>query len=137
MKSDSATDSATIGAFGDTRARLGLVRALNSGDLDLATACFSREACFVTPDGTAIHGRRQIRHVLAQLIARRVEIDIESSDVLGGDGVLLACERWRICSGSAVNRLVQIIQPVLVMRPVEGEWKLAIAAPWGWVDELR
>src|ERR1700679_2104380 len=137
MKSESAMDSANVGAFGAARARVGLARALSSGDLDRATACFSREACFVTPDGTAIHGRRQMRHLLAQLVARRVEIEIESSNVLGGDGVLLACERWRICSGSAANRLVQIVHPVLVMRPVEGEWKLVIAAPWGWVDELR
>lgn len=137
MKSDSKTQSANVGVAGDAPARLGLARALSSGSLDQATACFSREACFVTPDGTAIHGRRQIRHVLAQLIARGVEIEVEGSNVLGGDDVLLVSQRWRICSGSAANPLVQIVQPVLVMRRVEGDWKLVLAAPWGWVDGRR
>jgi ketosteroid isomerase-like protein len=137
MKLASATEGAGAEDLGDVRARLGLARALSSGDLDLAAACFSKEACFVTPDGTAIHGRQQIRHVLAQLIARRVEIEIEGSNVLGGDDVLLVSEQWRICSGSAANRLEQVTQPVLVMRRVEKDWKLVLAAPWGWVDGLR
>jgi ketosteroid isomerase-like protein len=130
-------DQASVEAFADARAQIGLARALSNGDLDSATACFAKDACLITPDGTAIYGRDGIRPVLAQLISRRVEIDVQFSNVVGGDGALLACERWRIRSGASGTRLSQITDPILVMRPVEGSWKIAVAAPWGWAGWAR
>ncbi len=128
---------ATLRAPRDARLELGFARALNAGDLDAAAGCFTRDACLITPDTTAIHGRDSIRPVLAQLVAREVEIEVEASDVLGGGGVLLAYERWRLSSGAAGDRLAQTLYPVLLLRQIEGTWKLAIAAPWGWADRHR
>jgi len=111
---------------------LSFARALSAGDLDGATACFARDGCLITPDATAVHGRERIRPLLAQLIARRTEIEIELSNVVTAGEVVLASERWRMRSGPGgeAPRIEQVLSPTLVLRFVEGEWKLAIAAPW-------
>lgn len=109
-----------------------LARALSAADLVAATACFAHEACLITPDATAVHGRERIRPILAQLIALRVEIDVVARYTVGGAGVALLCECWRISSGTGPKRFQQQTHPMLVMRAVEGSWKLALAAPWGW-----
>lgn len=109
------------------------MQAVSIGDLDSATACFARDGCLITPDATAVHDRERIRPLLAQLIARRTEIRVELSNVVGAGDVLLARERWRVRSGGAeCPRIEQTLEPALVLRRIEAEWKLAIAAPWGW-----
>jgi ketosteroid isomerase-like protein len=107
------------------------VYSLNVGDLNRATACFARDACLITPDATAVHGRDRIRPVLAQLIARRAEIRVESSSVVIAGDVALAGERWTLRSiGVEGSRFEQALSPTLVLRRIEERWKLAIAAPW-------
>jgi ketosteroid isomerase-like protein len=114
-------------------ARRGLVRALNTADLAGATACFAREGCLITPDATAIHGREAIGSVLAQLIDRGTEIETALPDCLEADGVALATERWRIRSiGAGGDPFVQESTANMVLRRIEGQWKLSILAPWGW-----
>ncbi len=111
---------------------LGFIRALNAADLVTATACFSREACLITPDATAVRGRQGIGAVLAQLIARRLEIRVEASHLLAAGDVTMARERWMVRSnGVEGSRLEQALSATLVLRLIEGEWKLAIVAPWG------
>jgi uncharacterized protein (TIGR02246 family) len=106
-------------------------RALGAGQLEVATACFTRDGCLVTPDATAVRGRESIRDVLAQLIARHTQVAVESSTVLATADVALAHERWTIRSDGAEGAsFVQRSAPTLVLRRVEGDWKLAIAAPW-------
>jgi ketosteroid isomerase-like protein len=109
-----------------------LPRALSAGDLESASGCFARDACLITPDATVIHGRDRIRSVLAQLVAQRVEVEVELSHVVDGGEVRLIRERWAVRVGIAPARLVQALHPTLVLRRVESEWKVAIAAPWGW-----
>jgi ketosteroid isomerase-like protein len=116
------------------RGQLGFARALGAGDLDAAAACFARDACLITPDATAVHGRERIRPLLAQLISREIEVDVELSNVVGGGDVVMATERWRVRLGSGGARFAQTINPTLVLRQIESEWKLAIAAPWGWAE---
>jgi ketosteroid isomerase-like protein len=107
--------------------------AINRGDLDAAGHCFAKDACLLTPDATAIRGRNEIRPILAQLIARRSQIEIQASSVLVAGEVALGSERWRIRSAGADGAVFeQISSPKLVLRRVEDIWKLAIAAPWGW-----
>lgn len=109
------------------------VHALNSGDLNRATACFARDACLITPDATAIYGRDRIRPVLTQLIARHTEITVESSTVLTAGEVALAHEHWAVRSnGVEGSRLEQVFSAMLTLRRIEERWKLAIVAPWGW-----
>jgi len=108
-----------------------LKRALGAGDLEAAIACFAPGACLVAPDGTEVHGEETVRAHLAQLIASRAEVAIELAGVLVAGDVALAYERWKIRS-DGVDGYPQAPHPTLVLRCVEGEWKLAIAAPWGW-----
>lgn len=124
--------SATPKSSSRASAELALPRALVAGDLESASACFARDGCLITPDATAIHGRDRIRPVLAQLIAQRIDVSVEISHVVGGGEVRLVRERWRIQTGVEPARFVQVLHPTLVLRRIEAEWKLAIAAPWGW-----
>ncbi|HEX7058321.1 MAG TPA: nuclear transport factor 2 family protein [Solirubrobacterales bacterium] len=113
------------------QAHFSFVHTLNSGDLNGATACFARDACLITPDATAIHGRDRIRPVLAQLIARRSEIRVESCNVVIAGEVALARERWTIRSiGVEGSRFEQTLSPTLVLRRIDERWKLMIVAPW-------
>jgi ketosteroid isomerase-like protein len=108
-------------------------RALNGEDLDAAAACFTRAGCLITPDATAVHGRDQIRHVLAQMVALRTRVLVEASNSIRGGEVILARERWRMRSGEDGGALIeQTLDAVLTLRRIEDTWKLAIAAPWGW-----
>jgi len=119
------------------RAGLLLAQALSCGDLEAAAACFLRDGCLITPDATAIHGREQIRPLLAQLVARRIEIEVELSDAIRAGGVVLAYERWKVRSGGIdCPRVAQTWSPTLVLRRIEEDWRLAIAAPWGWGQAL-
>lgn len=112
-----------------TRSRA-FASALSAGDLAGATACFARDGCLVTPDGTAIHGRDRIRPVLAQMVIRRTEIEVEMSDSISAGDVMLARERWRVRAGEEGAQIEQILHPTLALKRIEGEWKLSIAAPW-------
>lgn len=128
MKVESATPKASNGRS----AELALPRALGAGDLESASACFARDGCLITPDATVIHGRDRIRPVLAQLIAQRIDVAVEVCHVLDGGEVRLVRERWRLWAGAEPARFSQVLHPTLVLRRIEAEWKLAIAAPWGW-----
>jgi ketosteroid isomerase-like protein len=109
------------------------VQALSDGDLEAASSCFARDGCLITPDATAIHGRDRIRPVLAQLVLRHTEIRVELSSAIAAGDVILAHERWRVRSGGPEGpRIEQTLHPTLALRWIDGEWKLAIAAPWGW-----
>lgn len=106
---------------------------ISVGNLDAASACFTRDACLITQDATAIHDREHIRPLLAQLIARRTRIGVEQSTLLPAGDVALVRERWTIQIDAAEGtRFEQSCSPTLILRHVEGQWKLALVAPWGW-----
>ncbi len=116
-----------------TKSCLWFARVLSAGDLEQAAACFARDGCLITPDATAVHGREEIRAVLAQMISRSTEIEVELSSTIAAGEVILASQRWRIRSGEpGERRLEQRANAVLVLRRIEGEWKLSIVAPWGY-----
>lgn len=129
-----ASDALAERSIERPQACFAFVYALNLGDLNRATACFSRDACLITPDATAVHGRDRIRPVLSQLIARRTRIEVKSSTVLIAGDIALAGERWSIRSeGAEGSHLVQTSSSMLTLKRVEEKWKLAIVAPWGWM----
>lgn len=108
-------------------------QALNGGDLEAAAACFARDGCLITPDATAIHGRDSVRAVLAQMVVRRTQILVEESSAIRAGQVILARERWRVRAGELEGRPIeQTSSAILILRWIEGNWKLTIAAPWGW-----
>jgi uncharacterized protein (TIGR02246 family) len=105
--------------------------ALNRGDLRSAVACFTREGCLITPDRTTVHGRGDIAPVLAQMIARRTEIEIDRIVVRRAGDVALASGHLTMRSaGPGGTQFVQACDPTMVIRKVEGSWKLAVVAPW-------
>ena len=105
--------------------------ALNAGQLQLATSCFTRDACLIAPGATAIHGREEIRALLAQMIDRASRIDIEFSTTVRAGDVAYSHQRWTLSSAAAEGeRYLQALGPNLVLRRLEAEWKLAIAIPW-------
>ncbi|MGA8746943.1 MAG: nuclear transport factor 2 family protein [Solirubrobacterales bacterium] len=108
------------------------VEALCSRDLATAVSGFAREACFLTPDATVIHGPREIREILAQLIEMRPKIKVELRTVLPMGDVALGSERWTMrlrAPGRA--SFVRTSNSVILLRRLERTWKLLIVAPWG------
>jgi len=106
---------------------------VSAGDLEGAASCFARDGCLITPDTTAIHGREEIRGVLAQMVRGRTEIQVELSSAVSAGEVLLIHQRWRIRAGEeAWQRFERTSDAILVLRRIESEWKLSIAAPWGY-----
>lgn len=127
------TASASPPRPGPGKTCLSFPQAVSAGDLDAAAQCFARDGCLITPDATAIHGRESIRRLLAQMIVRRTEIEVELSTAVDAGEVVLIHQRWRIRSGEQPDgRLEQTADAILVLRRVEGAWKLSIAAPWGY-----
>ena len=107
------------------------IAALGAGDLGAAAACFTREGCMITPDGTAVHGRSEIAAILAQLIARRTEIEVAQLVLRRAGDVALATGCLTLRSdGPEGARIEQSCDPTLALRRVEGCWKIAILAPW-------
>ena len=107
------------------------VAALNDGRLREATACFIRDACLITPDSTAVHGREEIRPLLGQLIDRETHVEVALSTELRAGDVVLSRQRWTVRSHSADGKaFAQELSATLVLHRLEGSWKIAVAAPW-------
>jgi ketosteroid isomerase-like protein len=108
-----------------------LLGAIGAGTLDGAVACFTREGCLVTPDGTAVHGRDGIRSLISQMIASRTEIEVEQLVLRRAGDVVLGTGRMTMrFSGPEGSRVTRVCEPMVVLRLVEEWWKVAILAPW-------
>jgi ketosteroid isomerase-like protein len=102
------------------------------GDLEAAARCFAKDACLVTPDATAVRGREEIRPILWQLIASHSQIKVEESSMILAGEVAFGAERWVIATPSSEGKpFTRSLTPTLVLRRLEGAWKLAVAIPWG------
>jgi uncharacterized protein (TIGR02246 family) len=105
---------------------------ITRGDLDGAANCFTKDACLLTPDATTIRGREEIRPILHQLIVSDSQIEVQESSVVTAGEVALGTERWAITSaGSEGEPFRRTLTPTMVLRELEGVWKLAVAMPWG------
>lgn len=105
--------------------------ALRNARLGRAIECFAAESVLVTPDATAVSGRDGIGGLLAQLIDQRAEIVADPAGAVVAGDLAFVNQRWQLTLGSAENRHSQDVMPLLVLRRVMQEWKLAIVAPWG------
>ena len=109
-----------------------LAASISRGDLDAAARCFAKDACLLTPDATVIRGREEIRPILHQLIVSGTRIEVQESSIVRAGEVALGTERWTFTSpGTAGTSFARTLSPTLVMRHLEGVWKLAVAMPWG------
>jgi uncharacterized protein (TIGR02246 family) len=119
--SDATSPRESTRAFADSISR---------GDLDAAAHCFTKDACLVTPDATAVRGRDEIRPILRQLIAAGSRIEVQDSSIVLAGEVALGTERWVITTpASEGESFSRSLTPTLVLREVEGVWKLAVALP--------
>jgi ketosteroid isomerase-like protein len=109
-----------------------LSRAINGADLEAALGCFSPGAAMVGADGSLSEGEAALRHRLGELIAHRAWVQIELYGVIVAADIALAHERWQISYGGRLDSsAARAPGPTMVLRLTEGEWKVAIAAPWG------
>jgi ketosteroid isomerase-like protein len=105
---------------------------LSQGDLNGALRCLTRDACVLTPDGTAVHGRQAIAPVVAQLIASRLEVRVEFSKLLLAGDAAVAYQQWAVSrDGAGGARITQELRPTLFLHRIEGDWRLAIVLIWG------
>jgi len=106
--------------------------ALASGRPTAAAACFTRDSCLITPDGTSVHGRDRIAELLEQLTARRTVIEMDLLTIHQAGDVARASGHWRLTlDGPEGTRFVQACNPTVVLQRIERSWRLAIVAPWG------
>jgi uncharacterized protein (TIGR02246 family) len=109
-----------------------LAASISRGDLDAAARCFTKDACLITPDSTAVRGREEIKPILHQLIVAGSQIEVQESSIVLAGEVALGTERWQVTSaGSEGAPFTRALTPTMVMRQLEGAWKLAVAMPWG------
>jgi ketosteroid isomerase-like protein len=109
-----------------------LAASISRGDLDAAAHCFAKDACLITPDATAVRGREEIKPILHQLIVAGSRIEVQESSIVLAGEVALGTERWQVTSaGSEGEPFTRTLTPTMVMRQIEGVWKLAVAMPWG------
>jgi uncharacterized protein (TIGR02246 family) len=108
----------------------GFGAALRAGDVDTATALFTRESYLVTPDSTAIHGRSQIRGFLRQLVGMAVELTIEQRTMLRAGEVAVGSESWSILLGGDAGTVRRSSRATIVLARVDGRWKIAVMDPW-------
>lgn len=105
--------------------------AMTAREVDLAAACFSRDACFITPDATTVRGREDIRAVLAQLLATCLRVEVELHTCLTTGRVALSSERWKVSFKHAESApFIRSSISTMVLSEIEGSWKVAVAAPW-------
>jgi ketosteroid isomerase-like protein len=101
-------------------------RAVGRADRDAAVDCFGEGACLITP-GATTSGRRAIGSVLAQLFVRESRIDVQASSLESAHGMAVGFERWRVRSLGPVAALPRRLEATVVLRDVEGAWKLVVA----------
>ena len=119
------------GARNPQDSTLAFADSISRGDLDAATNCFTKDACLLTPDATTIRGREEIRPILHQLIVVGTRIEVQGSSIVRAGEVALGTERWAfISAGTGGEPFTRALTPTLVMRQLEGIWKLAVAMPW-------
>ena len=110
-----------------------------SGDCAAAAACFTREGCMITPDGTAVHGRAEVGgdpraadrtpHGDRGRAARRAPGRRRRPRHRPPDAALRRPGR-----GRAIEQTCSL---TLALRRIEGAWKIAILSPWASLDAER
>jgi uncharacterized protein (TIGR02246 family) len=108
-----------------------LARAINHADAEAALACFAPGATLVWADGSTASGQEAIGARLEELISAGAEVALELAGVLIASDLALAHERWAISYPTERSHTPRATSPTLVLRLTGGEWKIAIACPWG------
>jgi ketosteroid isomerase-like protein len=108
------------------------LEALNQGNLGAVAACLCRDARLITGDRTAVSGREDIGRILAQLIDSRALLALDNEALTEAAEVALLTAGLTTDTPRPEGVIhTQHSDLTAVLRLIEGEWKLAILAPWG------
>jgi len=110
------------------------VRSLNEADLDTTTNLLAREACLVTPDATVIKGRSDVTLAFKQFVTIGFQARLDLRSVLEIADVALVVGRWTTQVGAGGSASSTSTRGTVILRVLEGRWKILLAAPWGWAD---
>jgi uncharacterized protein (TIGR02246 family) len=105
--------------------------ALSAAELDRAVSLFADDGCFVTPDATAVHGRRGVKAILAQLTASQVQLRVAQKSVYVAGGMALCRERWAFTYACKdASPFTQVSDSTVLLRRSDRVWQFSIVAPW-------
>lgn len=123
----------TIGASATPEATSqGFARAISARDPEAAATFFSTAGCLLTPDGTEVCGKAQVREFLAQLTMVYSLIEIKLGRVLTTGAVSLVSQDWTLSSkGPRQEPFQRSHSALLVLGQGEQGWRVMVAAPWG------
>jgi uncharacterized protein (TIGR02246 family) len=106
---------------------MSLARALGRADPQAAARCFGEDARLITPGATS-RGRRAIGRALAQLFAPGSRIDVQESSLETARGMAVGSEHWRIRTLGRATGAPRGLEATVVLREMDGAWKLVVAA---------
>lgn len=105
--------------------------ALSAAELDRAVSLFRDDGCFITPDATAVHGRRGVRAILAQLTAGHVQLRVTPKSMEMAGGMALCSERWAFTYACKdTGPFTRASDATVLLRRSAGVWRLSVVAPW-------
>lgn len=106
--------------------------AIGRRDVEGALAMWSEDAAILTPDGTALCGRDQIRRALLALIDNGARVRVEIERLHRAGDVALATGSLTLSGEGAAGAFEQRGESTVVyVRGADGQWRIAIDAPWG------
>ena len=124
------TESSESGPEGPV---VGLVRAVNRGDLDAALACYEPEAVLLAQPGQVARGHDQIREALRGFIGLRATLKTVASQMWTTGDVALYLGRWTLTGADPDGGIVTMDgdSTDVLRRQPDGGWLIAVDNPWG------
>ena len=110
-----------------------LVKAMNTGDLEMALSLFEPGATFVVKPGVVVTGASGIRHALAGFMAIKPTLTIEAQQIVEAGDVVQYCARWNIRGTDPSGNPVQLSgrSSSILRRQSNGTWLFLLDNPWG------
>jgi uncharacterized protein (TIGR02246 family) len=107
--------------------------AINARDVEGALALWIEDAAILRPDGETVRGREAIGAALHALVDNGVSVEVDVAELYAAGDVALAVGTLTINGTDGDGRpYSQRSQSVVIYtRGSDGEWRLAIDAPWG------
>jgi uncharacterized protein (TIGR02246 family) len=107
--------------------------AINSRDVEAALALWIEDAAILRPDGQAVRGREAIGEALHALVDNGAGVEVDVAELYAAGDVAVAVGTLTIkgtdSEGAPYEQRSQSV--VIYARGADGDWRLAIDAPWG------
>lgn len=107
--------------------------AMSAGDIEGAMELWIEDATIVGADGQPVSGRDEIAQALGAILSHEVKVDIKLARTFtAGDTALVLGTLTMSGTGHDGEPFSQESQSTVVYsRNSEGQWRIAIDAPWG------